>query len=452
MIARWLAAGESGAVMGLVGCGRSNLLNFICHRPDALAPYLARPDAIHLIMADIYNLPSNDLSSLYRTLLHAFSWHVDQFKDEALRQEIMTLYRENRDKSDPFQPQMALFDLLRSCERQGLQIALVLNRFDRFCAQATNHMVSSLHRLRDMFRGNLLLIAGMAQSLAYVDGPASLQDIHDLLVTRLCWVGALNEADAAAMIADHFPAGLPEEEIAQLCQLSGRYPSLLKAACQWRQEVVPPAGSWARPLLATRSAQFRLGRIWQGLTQEERLALTELQKLQLDVGRPSLAQPLSPPATRRHAQLEKELNETLFGLAQRGLLDRVGERWQIASELLVYYLLDHGGVSGGRLQLDQARRIILTGRREITDLTDMEFRIMQYLFANPQIRLPANDIIENVWQGVADLEYVDNNALQVHIANIRRKIETVPNKPKYIVTWRGNPGGYQFFPEGKPGK
>ncbi|MCB0004947.1 MAG: response regulator transcription factor [Anaerolineales bacterium] len=451
-IARWLEAGESGAVMGLVGCGRSNLLNFICHRPDALAPYLTRPDAHVLIMADIYNLPSNDLSSLYRTLLHAFSWNVERFQDGALQQDILRLYQENSDKLDPFQPQMALFDLMRACEQRGLQIVLVLNRFDRFCAKATDHMISSLRGLRDMFRGTLQFIAGMSQFLAYVDGPLSLGDVHDLLVTRLCWVGALNDADAATMIQDHFPAGLPEADKDQIGQLSGRYPSLLKAVCQWRQQVEAPGGNWVQALLAERSVQFRLGRIWQGLTQEERLALMELQKLQLELGRPGPAGTMAPPAARRHARLENDSGEILAGLAQRGLLAPAGKHWQIASELLVYYLVSTGSLTGGRLKLDPSSRILTAGRRKISDLTDMEFRILQYLFANPQARLSSTDIIENVWQSVTDIEYVDPNALQVHIANIRRKIEPLPHQPKHIVTWRGNPGGYQFFPEGKPGK
>jgi DNA-binding response OmpR family regulator len=40
--------------------------------------------------------------------------------------------------------------------------------------------------------------------------------------------------------------------------------------------------------------------------------------------------------------------------------------------------------------------------------------------------------------------------LQAHIASIRKRIEPNPAKPRYLITWHGRPGGYQFFPEGKP--
>jgi hypothetical protein len=35
-LAGWITSGASGSVVGLVGCGRSNLLRFLCEHPAAL--------------------------------------------------------------------------------------------------------------------------------------------------------------------------------------------------------------------------------------------------------------------------------------------------------------------------------------------------------------------------------------------------------------------------------
>lgn len=38
------------------------------------------------------------------------------------------------------------------------------------------------------------------------------------------------------------------------------------------------------------------------------------------------------------------------------------------------------------------------------------------------------------------------------IFGLRKKIEPNLSKPSYLINWRAKPeGGYQFFPEGKPG-
>ena len=45
-----------------------------------------------------------------------------------------------------------------------------------------------------------------------------------------------------------------------------------------------------------------------------------------------------------------------------------------------------------------------------------------------------------------------DDALYQVVKELRRKIEPDPAAPRYLVTWRGKPeGGYQLFPEGRPG-
>lgn len=72
--AHWITACVSGAVIGLPGMGKSNLLNFLCQRPDALRRYL--PDeraAVVLIPVDLNNLLELTLSALYRLFVCADS-------------------------------------------------------------------------------------------------------------------------------------------------------------------------------------------------------------------------------------------------------------------------------------------------------------------------------------------------------------------------------------------
>ena len=99
ILARWILAGEGGSVVGLAGCGRSNLLNFLCHRSEVLQSYLpADAGSVALIPVDFNNLPATDPSTLYRVILRAFYRMRNHFAPD-ICQTTTTLYQTSRIKS-----------------------------------------------------------------------------------------------------------------------------------------------------------------------------------------------------------------------------------------------------------------------------------------------------------------------------------------------------------------
>ena len=151
-LARWIQAGESCSVVGLPGCGRSNLLDFLCHRPEVLRSYVP-PEAepVVLIPVDLNDLPASDPSTIYRVILRSFYWVRDRF-DPSMIEAVTTIYLENRTSQDPFLSQRVLYELLFSFQAEQTQVVLVLNRFDRFCQIATPQTLNTLRGLRDSFK------------------------------------------------------------------------------------------------------------------------------------------------------------------------------------------------------------------------------------------------------------------------------------------------------------
>lgn len=83
----------------------------------------------------------------------------------------------------------------------------------------------------------------------------------------------------------------------------------------------------------------------------------------------------------------------------------------------------------GGLELDFARRrISLDGR--IIHLTPIEYKILVLLAQNAGKVLTHDAIIREVWGSLTD----ESHTLRVNMANIRRKIETNPGAPQYILT------------------
>ncbi len=462
MLANWVSSGEGGSVVGLPGCGRSNLLGFLCYRPEVFQRYLLpQANAAALIPIDLNNLPANNLSTLYRVILRSFYRFQIQF-DSTLQQKITVLYETYQSEQDPFLVQSGLQELLLLCQAQRKRVVLILNRFDRFCQITAPEMVNTLRGLRDEFKDTLCYIAGMTQEVAYLPDPTVLGHMYELLDNYICWVGAMKDEDATNLIARaiHATQSSPSEvDVKTMLVLSGGYPALLRAICQWwlTTENKPAHPKWLATLLNERSLQHRLKKIWNGLTREEQFILSELQKLQL-TARNGLAnearivngQPRMPD--KGYQDFVNRHVEVLIRLAEKGICRQTDSVWYIAAELLVNYVAKVKGRGRGRIWLDENTGEVYQGQTVLKGLTALENSVLTFIIRHPRIKHTKTDLIINTWPDELRQKGVSDNSLYQIIFNIRKEIEPNPTKASYLVNWRGKPeGGYQFFPEGRPG-
>jgi DNA-binding response OmpR family regulator len=90
------------------------------------------------------------------------------------------------------------------------------------------------------------------------------------------------------------------------------------------------------------------------------------------------------------------------------------------------------------LELDLAQHRATVSGRDVT-LTTSEFRLLVFFVDNAEQVLSRQQVMEHLWSS----PYVgDARACDVHISNLRRKIERVPARPERIVTVRG--AGYKL--------
>ena len=90
------------------------------------------------------------------------------------------------------------------------------------------------------------------------------------------------------------------------------------------------------------------------------------------------------------------------------------------------------------LVIDLLRRQVWVGENRV-DLTAAEFEVLRSLAAHPGWVYSRQQIMEQLWDGEF---YGELRTADVHVRNIRRKIETDPKSPRYILTARGM--GYKF--------
>ncbi|RDI73998.1 CheY-like/winged-helix domain-containing response regulator [Gaiella occulta] len=89
--------------------------------------------------------------------------------------------------------------------------------------------------------------------------------------------------------------------------------------------------------------------------------------------------------------------------------------------------IHHAGIT-----IDLARHTVLVGGESV-HVTHSEFRVLSLLASRPGQVFSRREIMEHLWQST----YVgDARACDVHIANLRRKLEPDPAHPTRIVTVR----------------
>jgi DNA-binding response OmpR family regulator len=94
--------------------------------------------------------------------------------------------------------------------------------------------------------------------------------------------------------------------------------------------------------------------------------------------------------------------------------------------------------SVGVVQIDLARHEVRIGEN-VVRLTPSEFKVLALLAAKPNRVFSRREILQHLWSST----YVgDEHACDVHMSNLRRKIEQDPERPKYLVTVRG--AGYKL--------
>jgi DNA-binding response OmpR family regulator len=95
----------------------------------------------------------------------------------------------------------------------------------------------------------------------------------------------------------------------------------------------------------------------------------------------------------------------------------------------------------GDLVIDVPRHTASIDGRPL-QLTRSEFRVVALLASEPGRVFTREELVEHLWNG--DFEG-DRRAIDVHMSNLRRKLEEEPRSPKRLQTVRGV--GYRLNPE-----
>lgn len=95
-------------------------------------------------------------------------------------------------------------------------------------------------------------------------------------------------------------------------------------------------------------------------------------------------------------------------------------------------------IEAGPVAIDLVRHVAMVREVPIS-LTRSEFQLLRLLVSRPGEVFARRQIMEELWQTEFD---GDERACDVHISNLRQKVERDPQRPELVVTVRGI--GYKF--------
>jgi DNA-binding response OmpR family regulator len=99
---------------------------------------------------------------------------------------------------------------------------------------------------------------------------------------------------------------------------------------------------------------------------------------------------------------------------------------------------EEGSLSFGELSVDRGRREVWLKGGEVS-LTAIEFDLLTVLASRPGLAFTREQLLARVW---GEDYFGSDHLVDVHIANLRKKIEAEPANPRYVQTVRGV--GYRF--------
>lgn len=79
---------------------------------------------------------------------------------------------------------------------------------------------------------------------------------------------------------------------------------------------------------------------------------------------------------------------------------------------------------------------------ETLSFTRREMEILQYLAANAERPVPREELLHKVWGYARGLD-IETRTVDIHIAKLRRKLESDPTQPRRLITIRG--AGYRLL-------
>ncbi|HEU4325937.1 MAG TPA: winged helix-turn-helix domain-containing protein [Roseiflexaceae bacterium] len=420
-----LRAGESCALVGVSGVGKSNLVRFL-QRPDVQAHYWG--DArVWLVAIDTNGLVFDELPpeySLIELVIHRLIREAERRGlHSALIAEIDTLHTRLVDQPSLLLAVRYLERICgRICESQGVQLILMFDQFEDVWQRLDARLFVNLRHIRDELKYRLAYLVftreRLQRSRADLDAVESFWELFGAHVFGLEMYSASDAQTMLERICHRRGVPLAPTLCDNTLALSGGHAGLMRAVF-WS---LLDGTCRAHPddLAAAKPVAEECAKIWQDLPTEEREQLLALSTDQ------------ATPAD----------DAVLRELRLKGLV--AGDPLRLFAPVFAAFVRSHRQTpvadETGIVVRQKTREVLRDGRLLGAKLSPLEFKMLAYLARHAGGVCSRDAVLEEIY-GEKHLKASDER-LDTLVRRLREALGDNARAPRYLHTHRGV--GYQL--------
>lgn len=415
--------GDSVLIVGPSGMGKSVFAKKLLEKP-ALKKFLGgKVLSVYLSVEELPQLTPDNFFRLYLKKL------VDAVNDRQLNFHVVSETEVYRQESELFLLER-IRTLLKLLLDNSFRILIVVDGLERLADAFDQGFFANLKSLRDSAFPKFSYLLLSRSRLLEKETSFKVEPLLKFLTANIIYLKPLSRPDSKKRVAkmiNEREVSLEETQIRKIIDVGGGYPSLLKLALQYLDKNRQASHeALIETVLKDPSARQRLDEIYGQLNPGERDGLKLLSRRQKPT--PEVLKSLESKGLVLKGKIFTPLFEKyLNSIDGSGAAEPAGPDWTSRPVTSVF--------------IDPLTRRAYREGKEIGNLTRQEFRLLDYLFKNPDKICDREEIIRAVWMGEAE-EGISDEAIDQLITRLRSKIEKDKSNPEHLLTIRGR--GFSF--------
>lgn len=308
-------------------------------------------------------------------------------------------------------------------------LVLLLDDFDEAYASLEAQTFLNLRAFKDRHRDALAYVTATHREFARVPMSREQGEFVELCAPHVHFLNFMTRDDTrefCARYAIQEGVTFSDADIAFVCNNVGGHPGLALAVCGALGRVTGAPKRNAQQdrvihqivqqnLASDPNVRIECEKIWRDLDADEQRALFEL-------GRGEIAE---RSLLDKHLVCESETGYEMFAPLFADFVRR--QQLQQPHARGVYVDVDAG--------------IAFVEGRRVEELTELEYRLLTFLYGRMERVCDKYSIVENVW-GQQFIDEVDDARIEKLISRLRAKLEPEATKPRYLISVRGR--GYKL--------
>ncbi len=425
------AEGVCVSIVGVSNLGKSALLRHLCNSTS--------PDAGTFVYVDCNQMPERTArafsTAIWRALAETLQTRND---DDQVGTRIHHLYEEIVGSTDAtnfafaFEKGFAL-----ALDHLSHPLVLCLDDFDEAYQHLEPQASLNLRALKDRYGDALVYVTATERELSRLTTTREQGELYELIGPRVHFLHLMTQDDTR-VFCERFVARegitFSDADIAFIRENADGHPGLVQAVCYALGAVtgVPTRDvqqdrvihQMVRQNLASdANVQSELAKIWGDLEIDEREALLRLHHANADIA--------ASDAARRGLR-----NKFIVRDGDEGpvLFARLFDDF-VRQQRLRQQPNAHG------IYIEADAGAVFVNGKQIETLTDLEYRLLLFLYGRLDRVCDKYSIVESVW-GEEYIDQVDDARIEKLVSRVRAKIETDPAHSRYLMSVRGR--GYKL--------